>query len=131
MLHEGQLRIEGDADGELRFYDAAGALVGEPQPESGAGQMTQGGSCAAVDGARSRPQGGERRPMTQGGSWTGVDLSAQAGSVLRAMGARGGWHVDALCTLSGLPASAVSCALLELELGGRVRRTIHGIDPVA
>lgn len=46
--------------------------------------------------------------------------------VLGAMGERGGWHVDALCEATGLPAAAVSCALLEIELGGQARRTAYG-----
>ncbi|MBI4704607.1 MAG: hypothetical protein HY744_26180 [Deltaproteobacteria bacterium] len=102
LLHEGKLRIEGDADGELRFYDAAGVLLVDPLA-GGAG------------------------PMTQGGSWPGA-LSAEASAVLGAMGGRGGWHTDGLCQATGLPAGAVSAALLELELGGQVRRTAWGYE---
>ncbi|MBI4701317.1 MAG: HNH endonuclease [Deltaproteobacteria bacterium] len=107
LLHEDRLRIEGDADGELRFYDATGALIGDALA-GGAGPM----------------------PMTQCGSWAG-ELSAEGGAVLRAMGGRGGWHVDDVCQATGLPASAVSAVLLELELGGRVRSTAYGHEPVS
>ncbi|MBI4704675.1 MAG: hypothetical protein HY744_26530 [Deltaproteobacteria bacterium] len=65
--------------------------------------------------------------MTQGGSWPGA-LSAEPSAVLGAMGGRGGWHTDALCQATGLPAGAVSAALLELELGGQARRTACGFE---
>ncbi|MBI4703922.1 MAG: hypothetical protein HY744_22665, partial [Deltaproteobacteria bacterium] len=67
------------------------------------------------------------------GSSTGThaSLSAEAAGVLRAMGGRGGWHPDGLCEASGLSVSAVSGGLLELELGGRARRTSYGYEAVA
>jgi hypothetical protein len=47
--------------------------------------------------------------------------------VLAAMGARGGWHVDALCEATGLPAGAVSAALVVFEISGRVRCDLSGL----
>ncbi|MBI4702869.1 MAG: hypothetical protein HY744_17265 [Deltaproteobacteria bacterium] len=107
LLHEGLLRIEGDAEAELRFFDAQGKLITDPFA-SGPGPVTQCGSSTG----------------------THASLSAEAAGVLRAMGGRGDWHPDGLCEASGLLVSAVSRGLLELELGGQARRTSSGYEAV-
>ncbi|MBI4703760.1 MAG: hypothetical protein HY744_21840 [Deltaproteobacteria bacterium] len=107
LLHEGLLRIEGDAEAELRFFDGQGKLITDPFA-NGPGSVTHSGSSTG----------------------THASLSAEAAGVLRAMGGRGGWHPDGLCEASGLPVSVVSRGLLELELGGRARRTSYGYEAV-
>ncbi|MBI4705183.1 MAG: hypothetical protein HY744_29090, partial [Deltaproteobacteria bacterium] len=107
LLHDGLLRIEGDAEAELRFFDAQGKLIIDPRC-GGPGAVTQCGSSTG----------------------THASLSAEASGVLRAMGRRGGWHPDGLCQASELPVSAVSGGLLELELAGRARRTSYGYEAV-
>ncbi|MBI4705862.1 MAG: hypothetical protein HY744_32620 [Deltaproteobacteria bacterium] len=107
LLHEGLLRIEGDAEAELRFFDAQGKLITDPLA-GGPGAVTQCGSSTGPRGS----------------------LSAEAAGVLQAMGGRGGWHPAGLCEASGLPVSAVSRGLIELELGGQARRTSYGYEAV-
>jgi len=43
------------------------------------------------------------------------------------MGHRGGWSTDPLCEASGLSLSQVHCAMLMLELAGRVKRDWTGV----
>jgi len=105
-LHQGLIRLEGDADGELAFFDA---------------------SVVAREGRAARARrSGERMP--HGGS---SHLSPSAERLTRVMGERGGWHVDLLCEASGLGAAQVACALLELELAGVARRTTGGYQRCA
>ena len=46
-VHEGQLRIEGDADGELSFYDGSGQAFGQASTTPG-GHTADLSSCAAT-----------------------------------------------------------------------------------
>src|SRR5690606_39032695 len=85
-LHEGRLRIEGDADRELTFFDSADGVI----------------DAVPNLGYASSPE----------------DVDA----ILRAMGRRGGWSADLLGKATNLSAARVSCALMELELDGRVTR---------
>ncbi|MBX3127684.1 MAG: HNH endonuclease [Polyangiaceae bacterium] len=127
LLHEGKLRIEGNADvaASLRFFDVHGELTAAPlgcpvtQGGSSPGAVTQGGSwdgaakqCDAVTQGGSSPDA-----VTQGGSW-----GAEAGArLLRVMARRGGWTTDGLVDASGLPVPAVSATLVALQLEARVR----------
>ncbi|RLB54084.1 MAG: hypothetical protein DRI90_20600 [Deltaproteobacteria bacterium] len=97
QLHRGQLRVEGDADAELRFYDEAGEPIVVRRPRLGAGPMTQCGPPAV--------------------------LSLEAVRLLSTMGTRGGWHPDALCAATGMSYGDVSGALLTLVLAGCVEET--------
>jgi len=98
MLHDGQLRITGDAEAALEFRGADGHLLVE--------------------------RGTALRDVTQGGS---EDLeSADAALVLATMGRRGGWHIDAICDATGLTASAVFVAVGACEIAGRVRCDSNG-----
>ena len=74
LLHEGRLRIEGDAEGELMFYGATGAPLSVPGAShggtaagTGAGTGASHGGTAAVTGAS---QGG-----TAGGTGAGTGAS--------------------------------------------------------
>ncbi|MBX3127574.1 MAG: HNH endonuclease [Polyangiaceae bacterium] len=101
LLHEGKLRIEGNADvaASLRFFDVHGELTAAPL----GCPVTQGGSSPGA--------------VTQGGSW-----GAEAGArLLRVMARRGGWTMDGLVDASGLPVHAVSATLVALQLEARVR----------
>ncbi|HZO17007.1 MAG TPA: hypothetical protein VFB62_27210 [Polyangiaceae bacterium] len=64
-------------------------------------------------------------PTTQSGS-RDDELSTTAAQILSLMGQRGGWHLDAICDSTGLPASAVGGALFLLELDRRVQRDPYG-----
>ena len=54
-------------------------------------------------------------------------LSPEANRLLAVMGHRGGWSTDPLCEASGLSLSQVHCAMLMLELAGRVKRDWTGV----
>ena len=104
MLHDGLLRITGDAEGALEFRGADGHLLVEP---------------ATAGFVRHFERGAALRGVTQGGC---EDLeSADAALVLATMGRRGGWHIDAICDATGLTASAVFVAMGACEITGRVR----------
>jgi predicted Rossmann fold nucleotide-binding protein DprA/Smf involved in DNA uptake len=124
MLHERQLVIRGNAEAELEFLDELGRPLFVPRapvtPE------VRGDHLLAP-------------PVTQGGSLTGGGVDAHAPSaaeeatldpasaeLVAHMGNRGGWNVDALCKVMGLPANAVAAALMMLELAGAVRRDVCG-----
>ncbi|MEZ4309084.1 MAG: hypothetical protein R3F14_13695 [Polyangiaceae bacterium] len=155
LLHEGRLRIEGDAEGELSFHDETGALLSVPAAShSGtsavSGASVEGRSTAvashsgtsAVSGAsvegRSTGVASHSRMSARPASHRGAaevpvrahsrgamaaELGASdAGSALLALLGQGGrWSVEALIEASGLRASEVSCALVELEIGGRIQ----------
>jgi DprA winged helix domain/HNH endonuclease len=65
--------------------------------------------------------------MTPGGHGA-LDASPEATTLLDVMGSRGGWHVDDLIEASSLDVSAISAALFELEISGRVRRGVNGYE---
>ena len=106
LLHEGRLRIEGDAEGELMFYGATGA----PLSVTGASH----GGTAGVTGA------------SHGGTAGAMGMGPQAAMLLALMGGRGGWGLDALVDASGLGVSVVQGALMGLELDGRVSLDARG-----
>jgi hypothetical protein len=99
--HKGELRIDGDADGELRFFHRDGAEFGSPP----AGDPI--GSLDLPADLQSDP-----------------DVVRQ---ILRAMGGRGPWHPDALHGRTGVPFPALTGALLELRLAGLVRCDLAGL----
>ena len=102
LLHDGHLRIEGDADGQLAFHDEAGEASAWPGAAGGASH-----------------------------SGTSVPHGGDAATLLALMGRRGGGSTDALVEASGLGVSAIVVALLGLELDGRVQRdTSHQYGPV-
>ncbi|HZO12975.1 MAG TPA: hypothetical protein VFB62_06945 [Polyangiaceae bacterium] len=91
--HVGDLRIEGNAEAELLFYDRHGNPITDPSTQSGSQKD---------------------------------ELSTTAAQILSLMGQRGGWHLDAICDSTGLPASDVGGALFLLELDRRVQRDPYG-----
>jgi hypothetical protein len=97
-IHAGKLRVQGDAERGVRFFDVDGRELGcshsEPRREA-----------AATAAPEHEPE---------------PELSTAAQSILRAMGRRGGWTLDALCDVTALAAGKVSVALTELELNGNV-----------
>ena len=129
LLHEGRLRIEGDADGELMFHDAAGAplsSLGASQGGTATGPFaSQGGT--PIGPFASRGATAAAGPFaSQGGTASGravaMGVGEEAAALLALMGRRGGWSVDALVEASGLRVGAVQQALICLELDGRVAR---------
>lgn len=78
--HAGELRIEGDADGELRFYDASGA----PLEQAPTTQLGHGAAAASSEAA-----GALLRVMGGRGGWHPDQLCEQSGlpisSVTRAL----------------------------------------------
>jgi hypothetical protein len=98
-VHDGRLRIEGNAEGDLQVYDASGEPI--------------------------------EQAATPGGHSGETDLSGAAAKLLKLIATAGGSHPDRLCEESGLPAPEVSCALLELELAGRVRMGSSGYESMA
>lgn len=95
-LHARELFIEGDADGELSFYDATHELIATAPGRDPIGSPLDG--CTAAE-AR----------------------------LLDVLGARGGWHTDALVDASGLGIAEVNVALLQLEIAGRIQRDPSGL----
>jgi hypothetical protein len=110
-LHDGHLRIEGDAEGELVFHDATGALLSSPVASHvGTPTAASEGGSAAVPAASHRG--------TAAAALAGA--GHEAATLLALMGRRGGWSLDALVEASGLRVGAVQYALMTLELDGRV-----------
>jgi hypothetical protein len=103
--HEGKLRIEGDAERGVRFYEADGRELGccDRQPRRNVAQPA------------ANPE-----TETETEAETEAELPAEALQLLRTMGSRGGWTLDALCDATALSAAKVSVAITELELGGKV-----------
>ena len=141
QLHGGQLRVEGDADAELRFFDEDGDRIIEGRAAVDAG-VTQGGSGRAARdiwdvadlGAAAVTQGGSPAPGTAVDGINDEDsepcLEPEAIELLKTMGSRGGWHPDALHAASSMTFKDVLRALLDLVLAGRVRETYHGYEAV-
>ena len=135
LLHEGRLRIKGDADGALTFHDATGAPLssfGASQGGTASGPFaSQGGTSAAehfasqggrVAGPFASQSGSSAAGpfASQGGRAAAMGAGAEAAALIALMGRRGGWTVDALVEASGLRVGAVQGALLGLELDGLV-----------
>jgi hypothetical protein len=108
-LHDGHLQIEGDAEGELMFHDATGALLSSPV----ASQVGTAVAWSHVGTPAAASEGGRAAAAVAG---AGDDARA----LLALMGRRGGWSLDALVEASGLGVGAVQYALMTLELDGRV-----------
>jgi hypothetical protein len=121
LLHDGRLRIEGDAEGELVFRDGTGAPlsspVGVPPWECRCGDRRRACRVPRWDGRRAC-----RVPRWDGRRWDGRGAGAgdEAATLLAIMGRRGGWSLDALVDASGLRVGAVQFGLMSLELDGRV-----------
>lgn len=117
-IHEGKLRVEGDAEGELRWHDAEGRELG------GRGQQhrPQAATAKPTPNAELEPDG-EADAVAQD------RLSAEASAVLVAMGSRGGWMLDALADATALPVGALATALTELELSGEVTSELGMYEP--
>jgi hypothetical protein len=98
-VHDGRLRIEGDADGEPVFRGAGG----ERLDWVGMG-------------------------VTPGGHEVEPPLPEEAQRLLDVMGARGGWLMDTLSEASRLSVPQVSAGVLALELSGRIRKGAHGYE---
>jgi hypothetical protein len=100
-VHDGRLRIDGDAEAGVRFLDASG----QPLEQSAVAPLTA---------------------MTPGGHAAEMDLSPNAVLLLGLMANRDGWQPDELCVEGHLAASEVSVTLLELELMGLVLNGMRG-----
>ena len=113
-VHDGRLVLEGDAERELVFRDARGDRLG------------------ATPGGHDRPSQAHRSGRANPGDHDrpGVAESPAATRLLATMGTRGGWHPDHLVEATGLDVRAISCALLELEIAGRVRAGVAGYHVV-
>jgi hypothetical protein len=144
LLHDGRLRIEGDAEGELVFHDGTGARLSSPVGSHvgtgavgpvgshfGTGAVGPVGShvgTGAVGTGAVGPVGSHVGTGAVGpvGAHVGTGAASVAGvgveaaTLLALMGRRGGWSLDALVDASGLHVGAVQGALLGLELDGRV-----------
>jgi hypothetical protein len=97
------VRLEGDAESGLRWFDESGALLGSDRaPRGGSGEEPRAGP-----GGRS-------------------GLSPEAARVLSAMDGRGGWHRDMVQYATGLSSFKVGAALMELELAGAIEQEPWG-----
>ena len=94
-LHEGKLRLEGDAETGLWWMDEYGQEMGADRGAL-AGDEARAGPCLLPE------------------------LAVEKAQVLRTMDGRGGWHTDALVAATGLSVSQVSSALMVLSLEGKV-----------
>jgi len=120
LLHDGRLRIEGDAEGELTFRDATGAPLSSPVA-SHLGRAAVGTAAVPVGshvGTGAMPVGSHVGTGAVGTAAAGA--GDEAATLLAIMGRRGGWSLDALVDASGLRVGAVQFGLMSLELDGRV-----------
>ncbi len=141
LLHDGRLRIEGDAEGELVFRDETGAPLSSPVGShvgTAAVATAAVGSAAvgtaavpvgshvgtAAAGTAAAPVGSHVGKAAVGTGAVGTGAAAmacdEAAALLAIMGRRGGWSLDALVDASGLHVGAVQFGLMSLELDGRV-----------
>ncbi len=108
LLHDGRLHIEGDAEGELRFLDEAGAPLGRvPRWDRRSGCRVPRWDCRSTCRV-------PRWDCREGGA------GEEAARLLALMGRNGRWSVDALVEASGFRVGSVQTALLCLEIDGRV-----------
>jgi hypothetical protein len=98
-LHEGKLRVEGDAEAGLRWFDAKG---NEMVDRSAAPQLGHGENENA-------------------------SLTPAARKILETMGDRGGWSLDQLVDESGLGAPEVLVGITHLEIARAVVREHPGV----
>ena len=134
LLHDGRLRIEGDADGELLFLDEAGAplVASHVGTAAGAPVASHVGTAADVPVASHVGTAADVPVASHVGTAADVPVASHVGTAARAgvgdeaarllalMGRHGGWSVDALVEASGLRVGPVQAALLCLEIDGRV-----------
>jgi len=106
-VHEGKLRVEGDAETGLRFFDQCGNQLAD---------RLEGGSAMAKG---VKPKAATAAPAAT------PRMSREAAAVLAAMGQRGGWHPDHLAVATGLHIRAVNRALLQLQLAGLIGQDNH------
>jgi hypothetical protein len=125
QLHLGQLRVEGDADADLRFYDEGGEPIVTGRM-LGAARMTQ---CGSRRGGAQGATGIGTDDHEEEASGDG-DLPPEATQLLRTMGSRGGWLPDALCAATSMTYRQVSEALLSLVLAGCVVETFSRYQAV-
>jgi hypothetical protein len=116
-LHEGKLRITGDAEGALRWFDESGCELGAEADDADEADEAGEASGTGLPQARGPSAEATRGPSAEATRGP----SAEAAQVLRAMAGRGGWSTDALVETTGLRVSEVLVALTELELGAQVR----------
>ncbi len=113
LLHDGRLRIEGDAEGELVFRDATGAPLSSPVASHvGTGEVGTGAVGTAAGCVASH--------VGTGAGTAAASAGDEAATLLAVMGRRGGWSLDALVDATGLRVGAVQFGLMSLELDGRV-----------
>ncbi len=149
LLHDGRLRIEGDAEGELVFRDGTGAPLSPPVASHlgnaavGTGVVPVGshvgtgavwtpavgtpavgtpavGTPAVGTPAVGTPAGCVASHVGTGAGTAAAGAGDEAATLLAIMGRRGGWSLDALVDASGLHVGAVQFGLMSLELDGRV-----------
>jgi hypothetical protein len=149
LLHEGKLSVTGDAEGELRFLDASGRPIRAPRPLGRTSGGDTGSLEALQDDVLATTQGGSRQKSEEGrGARNASDVAdatdrvldghaapvigppTPAPCLLRVMGRRGGWSIDALVESSALLVQQVSFALILLELQGKVRYRNDVFEPV-
>ena len=121
LLHDGRLRIEGDAEGDLVFRDATGAPL-SAAVASHVGTAAVGTATSPVASHVGTDAGGTGAMGVAshvGTAAAGMGAN-EAATLLALMGRRGGWSVDALVDASGLRVGAVQFGLMILELDGRV-----------
>ncbi len=139
LLHDGRLRIEGDAEGELLFQDETGAPISSPlashvvtgavavASHDGTGAVGTGAVVVAShDGTGAVVVASHGGTGAVGTAAAAVAGAGEAATLLALMGRRGGWSLDALVDASGLGVGAVQFALLALELDGRVSCDLLG-----
>ena len=146
LLHEGKLQVSGDAEGELSFLDARGQpLVYVSAAAGDRARATEPGATLTASPQNPRPDATSHAHTADTkdtadtadtpndiawGTTQGGIFDEPAKRLLEAIGRRGGWSIDALIERTGLSASAVTVALMSLELGGRLRYHDFVFDPV-
>ena len=112
-VHDGKVRVSGNAEAELEWRDAEGRLIHVSHAPIGA--SLAGGAAEAPIGASTVVVSLTPSQVEQ------LDLSDEARKVLQAMAGRTSWHPDHLLKPTGLDFGAVSRALFELAMADAVR----------
>ncbi|MEZ4299437.1 MAG: hypothetical protein R3B70_31085 [Polyangiaceae bacterium] len=128
LHHDGRLRIEGDAEGELVFHDETGALLTIPAASHCGTSAVSG---ASVDRAPTPAAFGPSHSGTAGAPGAsprgGATDSDEASTLLALIGRGGRWSVDALVDASGLRVNEVQSALTVLEIERRIKGGWTGV----
>lgn len=111
-----------DTGGEAGAATQAGSACGEAVLPVPTGQSSV--SAGSDEPADRRAGGGD-------GGTSEESFEENVARLLRVMGARGGWHPDALHEASGVPIGRVRAGLLVLELKGKIRHEAHGYRATA